>query len=124
MLVLDLMGLAYMRLLSDRDLLRLQLQAYAACGDDDVRQVVREEFAALYASVKQDSGASNEELHHFFAEGMLLNVAAALELGGDAGDLVAQRPARARPATPAEREAPPDDRRPPPLFSPLVLSDH
>ena len=37
-----------MRLLSDRDLLRVQLQAYAACGDDDVRQVVREEFAALY----------------------------------------------------------------------------
>jgi len=78
---LDLMGTAYMRLLSDRDLLRVQLQAYAACGDDDVRQVVREEFAALYESVKRDSGASNEEIHHFFAEGMLLNVAAALELG-------------------------------------------
>jgi hypothetical protein len=31
--------------------------------------------------VKRDSGASNEEIHHFFAEGMLLNVAAALELG-------------------------------------------
>lgn len=80
--VLDLMGTAYMRLLSDRDLLRVQLQAYAACGDDDVRQVVREEFTELYASVKRDSGASNEDIHHFFAEGMLLNVAAALELGG------------------------------------------
>jgi AcrR family transcriptional regulator len=80
--VLELMGLAYMRLLSDTDLLRVQLQAYAACGDDDVRQVVREEFAALYAAVKRDSGASNEDLHHFFAEGMLLNVAAALQLGG------------------------------------------
>src|SRR3954452_11045692 len=57
--VLELMGAAYMRLLSDRDLLRVQLQAYAACGDDDVREVVREEFAALYASVKRDSGASN-----------------------------------------------------------------
>jgi AcrR family transcriptional regulator len=80
--VLELMGMAYMRLLSDTDLLRVQLQAYAACGDDDVRQVVREEFAALYAAVKRDSGASNEDLHHFFAEGMLLNVAAALQLGG------------------------------------------
>ena len=80
--VLALMGAAYMRLLSDRDLLRCQLQAYAACGDDDVRAVVREEFAELYASVKRDSGASNEELHHFFAEGMLLNVAAALQMGG------------------------------------------
>ena len=62
--------------------MRVQLQAYAACGDDDVRAVVREEFAELYASVKRDSGASDEELHHFFAEGMLLNVAAALQLGG------------------------------------------
>ena len=80
--ILDLMGLAYMRLLSDRDLLRVQLQAYAACGDEDVRQVVRQEFAALYQAVERDSGASKEEIHRFFAEGMLLNVAAALELGG------------------------------------------
>jgi AcrR family transcriptional regulator len=80
--ILALMGQAYMRLLSDRDLLRVQLQAYAACGDDDVRQVVREEFAALYASVERDSGASKEEIHGFFAEGMLLNVAAALEIPG------------------------------------------
>src|SRR4249919_1277872 len=61
--ILDLMGLAYMRLLSDRDLLRVQLQAYAACGDEDVRQVVREEFTELYAAVKRDSGASNQEIH-------------------------------------------------------------
>jgi AcrR family transcriptional regulator len=80
--VLELMGSAYERLLADRDLLRVQLQSYAACGDDDVRQVVRAEFAALYASVKRDSGATNENIHHFFAEGMLLNVAAALELPG------------------------------------------
>jgi len=80
--ILELMGHAYMRLLSDRDLLLVQLQAYAACGDDDVRQVVREEFANLYASVKADTGASNEEIHAFFAEGMLLNVAAALGMEG------------------------------------------
>jgi AcrR family transcriptional regulator len=80
--ILDLMGHAYMELLSDRDLLRVQLQAYAACGDEDVRQVVREEFTELYVAVKRDSGASNEEIHAFFAEGMLLNVAAALEIGG------------------------------------------
>jgi AcrR family transcriptional regulator len=79
---LELMGHAYKRLLADRDLLRVQLQAYAACGDDDVRQVVREEFANLYELVKRESGASDEAIHQFFAEGMLLNVAAALELGG------------------------------------------
>jgi AcrR family transcriptional regulator len=80
--VLERMGHAYMELLSDRDLLRVQLQAYAACGDDDVRTAVREEFTHLHATVRDLSGASTEDLHHFFAEGMLLNVAAALELGG------------------------------------------
>ena len=80
--VLHSMGLAYMRLLSDTDLLRIHLQAYAACGDDDVRKIVREEFTETYLAVKRESGASNEEIHRIFAEGMLLNVAAALELGG------------------------------------------
>ena len=93
------MGAAYMELLSDRDLLRVQLQAYAACGDEDVRQVVREEFTELYVAVKRDSGASNEEIHAFFAEGMLLNVAAALELGGkpDTWSLSGLLGQRARP---------------------------
>jgi AcrR family transcriptional regulator len=80
--LLHLMGTAYMRLLSDTDLLRVQLQAYAACGDDDVRAVVREEFAGLCALVKRESGATDADIHQFFAEGMLLNVAAALQLGG------------------------------------------
>jgi len=79
---LDLMAGAYMELLADRDLLRCQLQAYAACGDPDVREVVREQFAELHAVVRRLSGASEQELHHFFAEGMLLNVGAILELGG------------------------------------------
>ncbi len=83
--ILERMGFAYMELLADRDLLRVQLQAYAACGDEDVRTVVREEFSRMHATVRDESGASPEELHHFFAEGMLLNVAAALELGGSPG---------------------------------------
>jgi hypothetical protein len=44
--------------------------------------VVREEFTRLHRTVRDESGASAEELHHFFAEGMLLNVGAAMELGG------------------------------------------
>src|SRR3954454_12659533 len=45
------MGEAYMALLEDRDWLLLQLQAYAACSDDDVREVVRRRYAALYGLV-------------------------------------------------------------------------
>jgi AcrR family transcriptional regulator len=74
------MGRAYGGLLDDRALLLVQLQAYAASGDDEVRQVVRRRFAQLYELVRELSGASAEELQSFFASGMLLNVAAALDL--------------------------------------------
>jgi AcrR family transcriptional regulator len=80
---LGAMGLAYGRLLADRTLLLLQLQAYAACSDDDVRDTVRREFAALHRYVARASGASAEDLHHFFAEGMLMNVGAAVQLQGE-----------------------------------------
>ena len=79
--VLDAIGHSYMSLLSDRPLLLVQLQAYAACSDPDVQVVVREEFGALHRRVRELSGASPEDIHHFFAEGMLLNIAAAVELG-------------------------------------------
>ena len=76
---LDAMGQAYMDLLTDRTLLLLQLQAYAACSDPEVRDVVREEFAGLHQRVAELSGASLHDVHRFFAEGMLLNIAAAVE---------------------------------------------
>ena len=81
--VLEAMGRTYMTMLADRTLLLMQLQAYAACADPDVQKVVREEYGRLYRQVARASGASPEEVHHFFAEGMLLNVGAAVGLGGD-----------------------------------------
>jgi len=81
---LDAMGKAYKRLLADRTLLLVQLQAYAACSDPDVRAVVREEFGLLHRRVREVSGASPEDLHQFFAEGMLLNLGAAVGLPGQA----------------------------------------
>ncbi len=81
--VLEAIGLSYMHLLADRALLQVQLQAYAACSDSDVRLVVREEFGHLHRRVAELSGANAEDLQHFFAQGMLLNIAAAVELEGD-----------------------------------------
>ena len=72
-----------MTLLSDRTLLLVQLQAYAACSDPEVQAVVREEFARLHRMVGRVSGATNREIHDFFAQGMLLNVAAAVDVQGD-----------------------------------------
>jgi AcrR family transcriptional regulator len=81
--VLEAMGHAYMDLLADRTLLLVQLQAYAACSDPDVQALVRAEYGRLYRMVQAASAASDEDVHHFFAEGMLLNVGAAMGLGGD-----------------------------------------
>jgi AcrR family transcriptional regulator len=78
------MGLAYKRLLADRTLLLMQLQAYAACSDPDVRTAVRQGWTELYGRVVEASGASREDIHQFFAEGMLLNLGAAIGLPGKA----------------------------------------
>lgn len=80
------MGLAYKRLLADRTLLLVQLQSYAACSDPDVRSVVRQEWGRLYRRVADVSGAPKDEIHQFFAEGMLLNLGAAVGLPGEAPD--------------------------------------
>jgi AcrR family transcriptional regulator len=81
--VLDAIGQSYHGLLADRNQLLVQLQAYAACADPDVQVVVREEFGRLHRRVRELSGADPVDLHHFFAEGMLLNIAAAVEFAGD-----------------------------------------
>ena len=51
------MGAAYGELLSDRSLLLIQLQGYAACGDDEVRDVVRRGYAQLCTSSCASSAA-------------------------------------------------------------------
>jgi AcrR family transcriptional regulator len=78
--VLASMGRAYGQLLADRSLLRLQLHAFAACDDPTIRAFVRSEFASLVARVADLSGVDEADLRLFFAEGMLLNVAAAMDL--------------------------------------------
>jgi AcrR family transcriptional regulator len=74
------MGQAYMWLLADRDEILAQMQAHAAAGDPALRDPVREEFLGLAEDIRRMSGASREQVVQFLAKGMLLNVAAALEL--------------------------------------------
>jgi AcrR family transcriptional regulator len=77
---LHAMGVAYVELLQDRRLLLSQLQAYAACDDPQVRTAVRRRFGELVKFVEQASGADPDRVREFFAAGMLLNVAAAMDL--------------------------------------------
>jgi AcrR family transcriptional regulator len=78
--ILGSMALAYHRLLADRSLLRIQLQAYAASGDPAIGAFVRQRYATLVRRVSELSGVPAPELRTFFAEGMLMTVAAALDL--------------------------------------------
>ena len=55
------MGVAYQRLLQDRSLLLMQMQAYVACEDEEVREVVREEFMRLVRFVQSASGANDDD---------------------------------------------------------------
>jgi AcrR family transcriptional regulator len=78
---LQAMGKAYTeQLLPDRTRLLAQMQAYAACDDADVREVVRNGYGDLVAYVERVSGAQPEKISSFFAKGMLLNVIAAMGL--------------------------------------------
>ena len=76
---LTAMGKAYVEMLStDRDNLMLQLQAYAACDDEVVRERVRSLYAGLVRHVEALSGADQERIDNFFRYGMWLNVTAAM----------------------------------------------
>lgn len=65
---------------ADRDELLLQMQAHAAAGDPEIGPEVAAGFKSLYDDVLRVSGASPQEVSEFFACGMLINVATALEL--------------------------------------------
>jgi AcrR family transcriptional regulator len=74
------MGHAYGDVRRDRSTLMFQMQAYAACEDPEVRKVVREEFGQIYRFVERAVG-DKQKAHDFFRTGMLINVAAAMDLG-------------------------------------------
>ena len=78
---LEAMGRAYREeLLPDKTRLRAQMQAYAACDDVEVRQVVRDGFGDLVAYAERVSGRPTGEITRFFATGMLLNVIVSMDV--------------------------------------------
>jgi AcrR family transcriptional regulator len=77
---LKALGHAYMSRISENpDQLLLQLQAYAACGDDPgIQLAVRRNYAGLVDLCRTLTGVDDERLDQFFQMGMWCNVAAAL----------------------------------------------
>lgn len=75
------LGQAYAQLLSaDPDALRCQLHAWAASGDPEIRETAQRGYARVWQAVKEVSGEDEDTVRSFIATGMLLTVAAALEL--------------------------------------------
>jgi AcrR family transcriptional regulator len=77
---LSAMGQEYNALLADRTSLLLQLQGFAAGGDEEVRAAVRTSFGRLWTSVAGATGLDAVTVKTFLAFGMLLNTRAALDV--------------------------------------------
>ena len=77
------MGEAYVeRLRTDRTQLLAQMQAYAACDDPEIREVVRNGYGDLFAYVERVAATCRPRRSpSFFATGMLLNVIASMGFG-------------------------------------------
>jgi len=73
------MGDAYKELLGERDLLLVQMHAYAASSDPEIRAAAREGFRHLWSVVEQLTGLDEEWVRLFFSQGMLMNVLVALD---------------------------------------------
>lgn len=67
-------------MLEEKDDLRVLLHGFAAAGDPEIRPVVRTRYALLYEQVQSASHVDDERMRAFWAHGMLLTVAAAMDL--------------------------------------------
>jgi AcrR family transcriptional regulator len=74
------MGAQYNEMLADRTSLLLQLQGFAACGDREVRDAVRDSFGRMWQTVAKTTGLDPVTIKAFLAFGMLLNNGAALQV--------------------------------------------
>ena len=78
---LKAIGESYRDLLeNDRTRLRAQMQAYSACDDPEICEVVRNGYGDLVAYAQRVSGLDAEAIATFFAKGMLMNVLAAMQV--------------------------------------------
>jgi AcrR family transcriptional regulator len=78
---LHAMGRAYVEeLLPDRTAILMLMQGFVASSVPEVQTHVRRRYGELVDEVTRLSGATPREVWRFFADGMLLNVVAALDL--------------------------------------------
>ena len=75
------MGLAYLQLLQDPELLEVQMHGFAAAtGDADIARGCRKTFEVLYRLLTERTGMNDEDIREFFAHGMMISVMSAIDL--------------------------------------------
>ncbi len=75
------MGMAYLQLMQDPEMLQVQMHGYAAAtGDPDIAAACRRTFEVLWHLVKDRLGLDEEMIQNFFANGMLISVMSAIDL--------------------------------------------
>ncbi|WP_405018401.1 TetR/AcrR family transcriptional regulator [Kitasatospora sp. NBC_00070] len=78
--VLSAMGEAYARLISDNDLLLVQMHAQAAAvSEPAIRTAVRAGYARLVEYVRGASGGDDRQVQEFFSVGMLCHLLVAMD---------------------------------------------
>jgi AcrR family transcriptional regulator len=78
---LEAMGLAYLELMEDPDLLQVQLHGFAAAAaDPDIARACQETFHRLWRLVNATTTVTPDRMRDFFAQGMLCSVMAAIDL--------------------------------------------
>jgi AcrR family transcriptional regulator len=78
---LHAMGRAYVEeLLPDRHAILMMMQGYAAVSDPEIQEHVRRRYTDVVSTVAELADAQPDDVWSFFANGMLLNIVAALDL--------------------------------------------
>jgi len=75
------MGLAYLELMQDPELLEVQMHGFAAATSDaDIARACRRTFEVLYQLLTDGTDLDDEEVRQFFAAGMMISVMSAIDL--------------------------------------------
>ena len=75
------MGLAYLELMQDPELLEVQMHGFAAAiGDADIARSCRRTFEVLYDLLQDRTTLTDDEVREFFASGMMISVMSAIDL--------------------------------------------
>jgi AcrR family transcriptional regulator len=68
------MGDAYVRLLDDRDMLRVLMHGFVAASDPELGRSARSVLARVFDLYRERTGGTPDEAREFVARGMLINV--------------------------------------------------